>query len=385
MVGGGLAAARCVEELHRRDADHVVVLVGDEDVPPYDRPPLTKSYLREGGALPTLATDWTRTRLRLGTAAVGLDLERGQVVLRSGGAEPFDDLVIATGARPRRLRGLDGPGVHTIRTAADADALRADLVEHGRVTIVGGGFIGCEVATSARSLGAEVVLIEALGAPLSRVLGEAVGAHVADRHRAQGVEVVSGSPVVAVQGHGRARVLELADGRTVPAPVVVVGLGVSPETGWLDDSGLDLDDGVRCDAVGRASHEHVFAAGDVARWASPSGGSIRTEHWTAAGQQGRVVAAALLGHAQPLHEVPYVWSDQAGVTLQLLGTPQPGDEVTVAEPGPPGALLALYGRAGVLTAAFGIGSPRLVLRQRAAIAAGADYAGAVAATLTATR
>jgi 3-phenylpropionate/trans-cinnamate dioxygenase ferredoxin reductase component len=373
LVGGGLAAARCVEELRRRDADRDIVVVGAEDLPPYDRPPLTKAFLRDGGAAPLLGTDWTGIDLRLGIPAVGLDLDAGEVRLRSAAPVGFDDLVIATGARPRRLPGLEGPGVHTIRTVADADALRADLRHHGRVVVVGGGFIGCEVATTARSLGAEVVLIEALAAPLARVLGEIVGNRVADLHRAQGVEVLCGAGVAGVEGTGATRALRLTDGREVPAPIVVVGLGVAPETGWLAGSGLRVDDGILCDATGRASDPRVFAAGDVARWARPAGGSARHEHWTAAGQQGRVVAGALLGDEHPLDDVPYVWSDQAGVTLQLLGSPQPGDDVALIEGERSGAVSALYGRAGTLVAAFGIGTPRLVLRQRAAIAAGADY------------
>jgi 3-phenylpropionate/trans-cinnamate dioxygenase ferredoxin reductase component len=383
IVGGGLAAARCAEQLRRGDPDREIVVLAAETLPPYDRPPLTKAYLRDGGAPPLLKPDWAAldVDMRLAVRAEALDLDRAEVRVGSGDAVGFDDLVIATGARPRRLPGLDGPGVHTIRDVADADALRADLHEHRAVTIVGAGFIGCEIASTARSLGARVTLIEALAAPLARVLGTEVGHHVAAMHRDNGCDLYCDAAVISVHGSGAERELELASGRRVPARVAVVGLGVTPETGWLAGSGLAIDDGVLCDEVGRTSHAHVFAAGDAARWQrSADRVAVRQEHWTSAGNQGRTVAQAILGDVQPPDDVPYVWSDQLGVTMQLLGTPAAGDDVTVV-PLTDARIVALYGRAGRLTAAFGIGAPRYVMRQRAAIAAGADYAAVVAAVI----
>ncbi len=385
VVGGGLAAARCAEELRRLDPAREVVVLCAESVAPYDRPPLTKAYLRDGGAPPVYPIDWPTlgVELRLGARASGLDLDRGAVELDDGAAVPFDDLVIATGAVPRRLPGLDGRGVHTIRDLGDADRLRTDLDSTRSVTIVGAGFIGCEIASTARELGCAVRLVEALDAPLARVLGAEVGQRIGALHEANGVELHCAAPVVGVEGAGPERTLALGSGQSVPAAVTVVGLGVRPATDWLAGSRLAVADGVLCDAVGRTSHPAVWAAGDVARWDDPAGSEpVRQEHWTSAGTQGRTVAAAVLGRAAPVATVPYVWSDQLGTTIQLLGTPEPDDDVTVIPVAGDGRFVAAYGRAGRLSAVVGTGAPRLVMRQRAAVAEGADYAD-VAAKLTA--
>lgn len=383
VVGGGLASVRCLEELRRGDPERELMLLAAEAELPYDRPPLTKTALREGTPPPRLAPNWSELAIetRLATAVRSVDPRAHTVTLADGSELGYGSLVIATGADARALPGLHGPGVHVVRSAQDATGLRADLLEHRRVTIIGAGFIGCEVATTARRLGVEVILLEALAAPLARVLGTTVGAEIARRHRADGVDVRTGAMVTEVRGSGAQRELALSDGSLVPAPVVLVALGARPSIDWLAGSGLDIDHGVLCDAMGRTSAADVFAAGDVAQWHQPATGTqLHHEHWTSAASQGRTVARAVLGAEEPLDEVPYFWSDQLGIMMQMLGTPADGDDVTVVEvPGRQGSLVALYGRGGRLSAAFGISAPRHVMKLRGKIAAGADYREAVAA------
>lgn len=382
MVGGGLAATRAVEELRRLGCSNRVTLVGEEPHPPYDRPPLSKEVLRGERPDSPLREDWAEldVDLQLGRRAVALDLGARHVLLDYGAALTFDSLVIATGAAPRTLPGLAGPGVHALRTIEDARALAEDVRSAGRLTVVGGGFIGCEVASSARRMQAQVTLVELLPTPLARVLGTTVGAHLASLHEADGVQLRCGVAVVEAQDGTGPRQLLLGDGSTVDAEVVVVGLGVLPSTGWLEGSGLQLDDGVVCDARGRTSAPGVWAAGDAARWLQPStGGHRRAEHWTSAADQGAAVARDLMGTGAPLDEVPYFWSDQCGVKLQVLGLPDADDDVELLRVGPdPGRLLAVYGRAGRVTAVLGASAPRFVMRLRPLLAAGASYDEALA-------
>jgi 3-phenylpropionate/trans-cinnamate dioxygenase ferredoxin reductase subunit len=383
VVGAGLAGLRVVERLHELGAGFEVVLVGAEQHRPYDRPPLSKEVLRGERATPYLVDDLAAlgVHARLGRRAVALHPDQRTVLLDDGTSLPYDAVVVATGASPRRLPGLHGDGVHVLRTVEDAEALRADVQRSRRVVVVGGGFIGCEVASSARALGAEVTLVELLPAPLARVLGPAVAAEVAALHRDSGVQLRCGVGVVEARGEGADRELVLSDGSAVRAGVVVVGLGVLPEVGWLEGSGLAVDDGVLCDEHGRTSAAGVWAAGDVARWYHPLlGDAVRLEHWTTAGDHGRAVAADIAGHPEPLGDVPYFWSDQHGVKLQVLGVPHADDDVTLLRVGPePGRLLAVYGRDGRFTAVLGLSAARFVMRMRPLLADGADLQQALAA------
>jgi 3-phenylpropionate/trans-cinnamate dioxygenase ferredoxin reductase subunit len=383
VAGGGLAATRTVEELRRLGVDSAIAVVGAEPHPPYDRPPLSKDVLRGERDEPLLRADWTEldVDLRLGTRAVAVHAGERTVLLDDGTALGFDALVVATGAEPRRLAGVNGPGAHVLRTLEDSRGLAADIGRAGRVTVVGGGLIGCEVAASARALGAEVTLLELLPAPLARVLGTEVGAEVARLHALAGVDLRCGLSVVEARGEGADRELLLSDGSTVPAPVVLVALGVVPDTGWLEGSGVAVDDGVLCDATGRTSVPGIWAAGDVARWERPgTGGRERHEHWTSAADQGAAVARDLAGQGTPLDEVPYFWSDQFRTKFQVLGRPHQDDEVTLLRVGPDAdRLLAVYGRDGRVTAVLGASAPRWVMRMRGAIRDGMPYAEAVAA------
>jgi NADPH-dependent 2,4-dienoyl-CoA reductase/sulfur reductase-like enzyme len=387
VVGGSLAGLRTLEALRRGGFGGRVTVLGAERELPYDRPALSKEVLagkwdaarvalRKPESYAELDAEW-----RLGAAATGLDLA-GRAVLAGGARVPFDALVIATGAAPRQLPGPLPPGVHVLRTLADCLAIRDALDGGARVAVVGAGFIGGEVAATARSRGLDVTLIEALPVPLERQLGAAMGAEVAALQRDCGVDVRLGVGVAGFEGTERVEAVRLADGSAVPADVVVVGVGVVPGTGWLAGSGLALEDGVVCDERCRASAPGVYAAGDVARWRNPRyGEAMRVEHWTHATEQADAVAASLLagdGPCEPFAPVPYFWSDQHGVKLQLAGRIRAGDEVRVVD----GAVaerrfVALYGREGRLAAVLGWNRPRLVMQYRKLIRDGASFEDAL--------
>jgi NADPH-dependent 2,4-dienoyl-CoA reductase/sulfur reductase-like enzyme len=362
-----------------------VVLVGAEGHwPPYDRPPLSKQVL-------TGAWDSERVRLRvgdpfdadlvLGRRAVALDLAAGSVGLDDGTSVAFDGLVIATGATPRSLPGTETiAGVHVLRTLDDCVALRHDLDSARRVVVVGAGFIGCEVAASCRTLGLDVALVEALELPLVRVLGPQMGAVAADLHRANGVALLLGIGVRAIEGDSRVERVILGDGSSLDADVVVVGIGVTPETGWLDGSGLAIDDGVVCDeaCVATGSGGRVVAAGDVARWTNPLyGESMRIEHWTNAGEQAAHAVRALVYGAEAaggFAPVPYFWSDQYTTKLQFLGTCARDDEVLIVEGSvEAGKFVAAYGRGGTTVGALCVNCPPRTIPWRQAIEARAPF------------
>ena len=295
----------------------------------------------------------------------------------------FDGLVIATGARCRTMPGTDGlSGVHVLRSLDDCLALRADL-EAGpqRVVVVGAGFIGAEVAATARGRGLEVTVVEALPTPLGRVLGDEMGSVCAEVHRDHGVDLRTGVGVDRIEGDHRVERVVLSDGATVDADVVVVGIGVIPNTEWLEGSGVQLDDGVICDASCLVA-DRVTAAGDVARWPNELfGETMRVEHWDNAAAQGAHAARRLLDTGTgPFAPVPWFWSDQYDRKIQLAGRVRPDDEVRVVN----GSVeerrfAAIYGRAGRITGVLGFNRPRHVMRYRAMIEQGASFDEALAA------
>ncbi len=374
VVGGGLAGLRAVEELRRLGYDGSLTMVCEEALPPYDRPPLSKQYLAGKWDLDrvTLVPDGKLQSLdvemRLGTRASGLDLANRRITLQDGTTLPFDGLVIATGATPRQLPGVpDSERLFTLRTLDDSTRLRRALAEPGaRVVVVGAGFIGSEVASTASSLGASVTVLEALPVPLARVLGEEMGSACAGLHADHGVRLRTGVGVLGIRrlgGSDGPLAVDLADGSSIEAEAVVVGIGVRPETSWLEGSGLQLSDGIVCDSSLRAA-PGVVVAGDVARWPHPLiGREVRLEHWENATEQGRHAAASLLlgEQAEPFGTVPYFWSDQYGVKIQFVGDAQPGDELRVVD----GSVaerrfVACYGRGGRLVGALAFGRPRLL-------------------------
>jgi NADPH-dependent 2,4-dienoyl-CoA reductase/sulfur reductase-like enzyme len=388
VVGASLAGLRAVETLRTEGFDGSVTLIGAEDHLPYDRPPLSKKVLsgewepdrialRRDGGLDALGVD-----ARLGVRATALDVAGRTVHLDDGSAVPYDALVIATGSEVRRLPGqpeLDG--LFVLRTLDDSLSLRAALTRGSpRVVVVGAGFIGSEVASTAHGLGCAVTVVEALPVPLERALGAEMGAACAALHQAHGVELRLGVGVDGFEGRERVEGVRLSDGSVVPADVVVVGVGVAPATGWLESSGLELRDGVVCDATLAAGPPGVHAAGDVCRWPNELfGEEMRVEHWTNAAEQGAHAARAILAGAagerpSPYAPVPFFWSDQYGLKLQFLGRAGPQDEVRVVH-GSPGehGFVALYGRAGRLRGVLGMARPKLVMGYQKLLAAGVTW------------
>jgi 3-phenylpropionate/trans-cinnamate dioxygenase ferredoxin reductase component len=329
IVGAGLAGSRCAETLRAEGFDGRIVLVGDEPLPPYERPALSKEFLagrREGIELrPRAHWDEREIELVLGHRVERLDLGRRTY----GGGQPADALVIATGARARALPGPTPPGVLTLRTAADAARLRGELAGARRLAIVGAGFVGAEVASTARELGVEVTLIDLTPAPLARVLGEAAGGVLAERYRAHGVDLRMGVGLSRIRtaGDGRLEGLELADGSVVACDVALIAIGAEPVSELLGGDAA----GIETDACGRTAHEGVFACGDVAfAWRPSLGAHVRVEHWTSAAGQAAAVAHAILGRSRPYDDLPYFWSDQFGLRLQHVGHPH-GWETTEVE------------------------------------------------------
>ncbi|MDP9182674.1 MAG: FAD-dependent oxidoreductase [Actinomycetota bacterium] len=350
VVGAGLAGLRTAEALRDNDFDGEITLLGDEVHLPYDRPPLSKHVLRGEREPMFLRPEDQYAELsldvRLGVAATGLDVE-GRQVQTAHGPVPFDHVVIATGATPRRLPGAPG---HVLRTLDDSQALAPMLHEGRTIGVVGAGLIGCEVAASARAKGAEVHVVDLLPKPLVRVLGNEVADRVQALHEEHGVRFHLGTSVV----HASPTHLELAEGTVLDLDVLLEAMGVAPTTGWLAGSGLALDDGVVCDAVGEAA-EGVWAVGDVARW-----GGTRHEHWTSAVEQAAVVADAITGTRRERTDPPYWWSDQYDVKLQGLGRIEPGDDVVVVEAGTRKRPLAVYSREGRVSGVVGFSNAAAV-------------------------
>lgn len=386
VVGSSLAGVRGAEALRRAGFTGGITLVGDEThFPPYDRPPLSKQILA-GSIQPEegrLRMDGeVNADLLLGRRAAGLDLAR-RTVLLDGGALPYDGLFVATGATPRNPWSdwTPGQGVHTLRGLDDCLRLRDELRGPVRVAIVGAGFIGCEVAATCRTLGLDVTLVDTLPWPMLRAVGPEMGEVLAAFHRSRGVRLALGRSVVGLVGHDRVKGVQLDGDELVEAEVVVVAIGATPQTRWLEGSGLELADGVVCDARGfAAGAPAVVAAGDVARWTHPmTGTGLRVEHWTNAVGQAQVAArnlAARLAGTEPAESyatVPYFWSDQHDWKLQYVGfgAGQDGPTRVEVELGAveDGKFVAAYRREDRLVGAFCVNWPAQVPKYRKRIVA----------------
>ncbi len=311
IVGAGLAGSRCAEALRAGGCELPVTIVGAEHVAPYERPALSKEFLAgtraEADLLLRPPGSWAERDidLRLNTIVEHVDLHR-RLVLVKGRELRWTHLVLATGARARPLPGVDLPNVYHLRTLADAVALRAVIRPDRRLVVIGAGFVGAEVASTASGLGANVSMIEVEAAPLARVAGAEVGHLLADRWRAEGVDLHLGAQVARV---GPDRV-DLADGTSIAYDALLVAIGAEPASHLLSGNG-----GIATDACGRTRHEDVFACGDVATFDGQ-----RVEHWTSASGQATAVASAILGTPRPYTATPYFWSDQFGLRLQMVGT-----------------------------------------------------------------
>lgn len=405
IVGGSLAGLRAAETLRSDGFSGTIHFIGEETCLPYDRPPLSKEVL--GGAMEVAnaglisqeAFDALRLELHLGKRAVGLDVERKAVKLEKVGTGDAraeiaaDGIVIATGARPRKMPGTEGVGgVYTLRTMEDCLALKAEFEAGPKAVVIGAGFIGAEVAATARGLGLDVTVVEMLATPLARVLGDTMGRVMADLHRENGVDLRLGVGVkeVAAGDDGRVASVELSDGTSIAADVVVVGIGVVPNAEWLEGSGLEIDNGVVCDETLLAA-PGITAAGDVARWPNRRfGETMRVEHWDNAIEQGVAAARRLLaggweddsaagnGEAVPFTPVPWFWSDQYDRKIQLAGRSSPDGKVEVVT----GSLeerrfAAVYEREGKLVGVLGMNRPRHVMQYRQLIVDGASWGEAL--------
>ena len=388
VVGASLAGLRAAEELRRAGFDGTLTVVGDEPHRPYDRPPLSKQVLAGtwdvdripltvagDDGLDGLNIDW-----REGIRAMRLDVAARRVALEDGSELVFDGLVIATGAKPRTLPRGGLAGIHTLRTLDDCLEIRAALdATPRRVVVVGAGFIGAEVAATCRERGLDVTLVEALEVPLERAIGGTIGALTAEIHRDHGVDVRLGVGVDRFEGRGRVERVHLVDGSEIEADVVVVGVGVVPNTGWLDGSGLRIDDGVVCDATCLAA-PGVVAAGDVARWPSPRfDRALRVEHWDNAIAMGEHAARRLLGETGVYDPVPWFWSDQYDRKIQLAGIAAGADEMQVVD----GSLAdrrfaAIYRRGDRIVGVLAMNRPRQVATYRPLIERSAPWADALA-------
>ncbi len=398
VVGASLAGWRAVETLRTDGYEGTISLVGGERHLPYDRPPLSKQVLA-GTWPPEKAVLADRRRSSellvhevLGRRATALDAATRTVTLEDGTELRGDGLVITTGAVPRRLPGTEdlgqADGLFTLRTLDDALALRAAVTaaEAARVIVIGAGFIGAEVASTCATLGCRVTVLEALAIPLQPILGPEIGAHCGSLHGAHGVDLRTGVAVGAVRraAQGGGLEVELDGGEVLAADVVVVGIGVVPETGWLEDSGLTLENGVACDDRLFAA-DGVVAAGDVARWAWRHDGSeemIRIEHWNLAAEAGVAAARNLLAgrsDATSFTPVPYFWSDQYGVRFQVIGSPRGSDEVKLVDGSfEEGKFVALFGRDDRLSAVMAIGRPRQLMLYRPLLQHGSSWQEALA-------
>jgi len=404
VVGASLAGLRACESLREEGFDGTITLVGAEHEIPYDRPPLSKKVLAGEWEVERIrlrkADDFESLALalRLGVRATALDTHARTLSLDDGTTVVYDGLILATGASPRRLP--DQPllaGVVELRTLADSVDLR-DRIAGGtaRVTVIGAGFIGLEVAATARALGCAVTVLEGAPSPLIRGLGVEMGAAVAGVHARNGVHLRCGVQVASLEGEGgQVTGVRLGDGSLVASDVVVVGIGVAPNTQWLVGSGLTIGDGIVCDATLSAGVPGVYAAGDCARWPNAAFADfddqeMRVEHWTNAAEQGAAAARNLLlvaggGEAEPFTSVPFFWSDQFDSRIQFVGRAHGDDEVHVFAGSTDGAFAALYGYQGRLRGVLGVSMPRMVMPFRALLAANATWAEALAkaASLTA--
>jgi NADPH-dependent 2,4-dienoyl-CoA reductase/sulfur reductase-like enzyme len=388
IVGSSLAGLRGIETLRERGYDGEILAISQEEEKPYDRPPLSKQFLRgdwgeerlslRRDGFDDLDVDW-----RLGCSATKLLPRQKEILLSDGETLGYGGLFISTGNSPLRLPGSEGlEGVHSLRNLADARALGQGLREASSLIIVGAGFIGMEVAATARQLGLEVNVVEALPAPLLRATGDRIGAVVAERFREEGVKIHCGIAWKRFLGAQPVAGIELVDGTILEADRLLVGIGARPECAWLEGSGLETRDGILCDGRGATSLPDVVAAGDVARWWNPlRGEAIRYEHWSSAVAQSGVAARRLMhgpDAVEELAQVPYMWSDLFEMRLAIVGDPVGSDDFRVCC----GNLdeerfLALFGREGRLVAAAGMKRSRQLNTCGEMIAAGKSFEEAV--------
>jgi 3-phenylpropionate/trans-cinnamate dioxygenase ferredoxin reductase component len=346
IIGGGLAGAKAAEALREQGFEGDLTLIGEEQHRPYERPPLSKDYLAGKAELesvfvhPAQWYDEHNVRLRLGEPVTAIDRSAHEVTLADGDRVAYDRLLLATGASPRRLplQGADADGVHYLRRIGDSETIRATF-GGSRLVVIGAGWIGLEVAAAARQAGTEVTVIEVAELPLLQVLGPEIATVFADLHRDNGVDLRFSTQVAEIATSGGAATgVRLADGTTIEAGAVVVGVGITPNTQLAEAAGLTVDNGVVVDAALRSSDGDIFAAGDVANALHPLlGKHIRVEHWANALNQPATAAAGMLGSDASYDELPYFFTDQYDLGMEYIGYVEPGGYDRVVVRGDTGA------------------------------------------------
>lgn len=361
IVGASLAGAKAAETLREEGFDGRVVLIGDEPVRPYERPPLTKGYLRgeedfEAAAVhPVEYYDDNDIELRTSTTVAAIDAKASEVELSTGQRLGYDRLLLATGAEPRRLTlpGADLSGVLYMRSVADADAVHQAITASIPIVVIGAGWIGAEVAASARLLGADVTMIDLASVPLERVLGAEVGGVYRDLHAEQGVNLRLGVGIDSLGGSDSVESVRLSDGSVVDAGAVVVGVGVTPRTGLAEQAGLTIDNGIVCDQFLATSIPDIYAAGDVANALHPLYGThIRLEHWSAALNEGPAAARNMIGRAVSYDKTPYFYSDQYDFGMEYRGYAPAFDDVVFRGDKVRREFIAFWLKDGIVAAAM---------------------------------
>jgi NADPH-dependent 2,4-dienoyl-CoA reductase/sulfur reductase-like enzyme len=375
VVGASLAGVSAVEGLRERGYEDEITLVDAEPHLPYDKPPLSKAALAgkvEYDKTPLRPPDWyveQNVSLTLGSRVRGLDAAGKALAFEDGRVLGFDGLVIASGSTARPLPVPCGePGsVHVLRTLEDSKRLRETLVSGRHLVIVGAGFIGLEVASTARQLGVDVTVVEMAKAPLSRVFGSEVGAWFRRLHEGSGIEFRCAAALEEITTGADGFKLRFREGPALLADVVLAGVGAAPSTSWLADSGVVVDNGVHCAPDLSTGVPGIVAAGDVVRWHNAFfDEEMRIEHWTNAVEQGRHAAATLLGDPEPYSPVPYFWTDQLDAKVRFVGRAATEDDIVVAEP-KENSLVALFGRNGTLRGAVCVNASRRLAQYRMAI------------------
>lgn len=373
VVGGSQAGVHAIASLRQLGYEHEITLVDSDHHLPYDRPPLSKEALFGAVEYDALLhePEWYEhngVELKLGVSAVELNANDKELTLETGDVIHYDGMVLATGSRARTLGAdISELPIYALRTLEDAAKLRRELAPDKRLLVVGAGFIGLEVASSARQLGMDVTIVDAAQAPLSRAFGDDLGRWFRRLHERNGVEVSCATTIKSMESSGSGVVVSMNSGKKLYADLVVAGIGASPAIGWLSGSGLKIGNGISCESDLRTSAPDVVAAGDIVRWFNPIfDEEMRVEHWTNAVEQGRHAAATLLGSRESFNSVPYFWTDQFDAKMRFVGRADAADDVLI-EHESDDKLVALFGRDGLLRGAACINAPRQLALYRKAI------------------
>jgi 3-phenylpropionate/trans-cinnamate dioxygenase ferredoxin reductase component len=386
LIGGGMASAHCAAEMRKRNGDASILVVGREPDPPYERPPLSKEYMRGESKREDAfvnGAEWYEengVELLTGASVMSLDVGKRTAKLQTKEEVEFSKALIATGARVNILHHLEGSrleGIHYLRVLGNSDAIRQEAQEAEHVVLIGGSYIASEVAASLTATGTKCTMVMLEDVALSRAFGEEVGRYFHEILQSNGIELVTGNELEAFLGDGRVRAIRTKSGREIEGDVVVVGAGVHPDTMLAERAGLQVDNGIVCDSKLETSVEGIFAAGDVCSYDSVvHGRRLRVEHWDVALQQGQHVAGGLLGEPEPYRVVPYFFSDLADWTsLEYVGPAERWDEIVWRGDRDAGEFSAWYLDGGKVAAALSVGRSEDLAHARRLLESGADVSG----------